>query len=269
MNEFKIVGILNITPDSYFDGGKFTAIDAAIEQAGKMINEGADIIEIGGESTGPGSKDVSGEEEMRRILPIVRAIQSRYPNAQLSIDTHKSAIAKAALEEGVTMVNDVTAGRSDPNIFRIVAEADASLVLMYAKDTTPRTTIEKTQYDDVIRTISGFLSERKSAAIEAGVASGKIILDPGLGHFVSSDPQYSFEIIRRLRELRSLGSPLFLSPSRKSFLAGPHNLPTAERLPATVVASAVAVQNGAAYIRTHDVHAVRLGCETAMELLFK
>lgn len=241
-------------------------VDAALARVDQMISEGADIIEIGGESTGPNAPEVTLEEELARVLPIIRAVRSAFPSQKLAVDTYKAEIAAQALDEGVTMINDVTAGRGDADLFSVVAKAQASLVLMYAKDATPRTTVRETTYADVIATISLFLHTRKAAAIKAGIAQDHIILDPGLGHFVSSDPAYSFEIIRRLPELLSLGSPLLLSPSRKSFLAGSEQLKTIDRLPGTIAASALAVFQGASYIRTHDVLEVRRGCEVAREM---
>ncbi|MDA1209119.1 MAG: dihydropteroate synthase [bacterium] len=258
--DLQIVGILNTTPDSYFDGGEFNAVDAAVKRAGEMIEQGVDIIEIGGQSTGPGSTNVSIEEEINRTIPIIKAIKAAYPDAFISIDTFQSEVAKQAIEAGVMMINDVTAGRGDSEVFNVVSAGNVPIVLMYAKDSSARTTKEEMQYDDVIATITVFLSERKAAAVHAGIADNNIILDPGLGHFVSSDPCYSFEIIERLHEFQELGCPLFISPSRKSFLAGKENLPTADRLPATIAASVMAVKNGATYIRTHDVAEVRRGC---------
>lgn len=263
---FSIVGIVNTTPDSYFDGGKYVDIDDAVWRAGEMLQRGADIIEVGGESTGPGSKDVSAEEEHRRVIPVVKAIRDVYPNAPIAVDTYKSAIAKDAIDVGATMINDVTAGRGDSDMFAVIAKTSVSYVLMYAKDPTARTTVEAQEYDDVIETIRSFLQERKEAAESAGIRADQIILDPGLGHFVSSKPEYSFQVLTRLNELTDLGSPLFLSPSRKSFLAGSENLPPEDRLPGTIAASAIAVQNGAKYIRTHDVLAVRRACEVANNL---
>ncbi|TSC57343.1 MAG: dihydropteroate synthase [Candidatus Peregrinibacteria bacterium Greene0416_19] len=260
----RIIGALNITPDSFYDGGRFEDPQAAVDHAGQMLADGADIIDIGGESTGPHSPTVPEEEELRRVLPVIDAIRRKFPDALLSIDTYKSAVAKAAIERGVRMVNDVTAGRSDPRMFSTVASSGASMILMYAKDPTPRTTVEERRYDDVIATIREFLRERKQSAIDAGILPDRIILDPGLGHFVSSDPRCSLEILARLAELADLGCPFLVSPSRKSFLAGSENLTTADRLPGTVAASAIAVLHGASYIRTHDVLEVRRGCEIAM-----
>lgn len=266
MERIQIIGIVNVTPDSYFDGGKFATVDAAVKHAGAMLQEGADWIEIGGESTGPNSKDVSLEEERARTMPVIKAIKEMYPKAQIAIDTYKASLAESAIAAGASMVNDVTAGRSDPAIFGVVQKRNTPIVLMYAKDPVPRTTVEARQYDDVIATVREFLEARKQAALAAGIAPDRIILDPGLGHFVSSDPNYSFEIIARLSELAELGSPLLLSPSRKSFLAGCENLKTIDRLPGTIAASAIAVLHGASYIRTHDVAPVRRGCEIAQAI---
>lgn len=258
-----IVGVLNVTPDSYVPESRATTVNDAVARAGQMLQDGADIIEIGGESTGPGSKDVRLDDELSRVIPVIQAIRKAYPDAVLSLDTYKAAVAREGLEEGVTIINDVTAGRGDADLFKVVADAGAFLVLMYAKDAGPRTTVREDRYGDVIATITKFLSGRKGVAEAAGVPSAKIILDPGLGHFVSSDPAYSFEILARLRELRALGCPLLVSPSRKSFLAGSEQLPVKDRLPGTVAASAIAVLNGADYVRTHDVPEIRRAVEIA------
>ena len=248
----QIVGILNTTPDSYYDGGQYTSTEASVKRASKILEEGGDIIEIGGESTGPGSSDVSLDEELGRVIPVIEAIREQYPDAILSVDTYKSEVARACLDRGVTMINDITAGRGDPDLFSVVSTYEAKIVLMYAKDNTPRTTIADIAYDDVIATISTFLQKQMEAAQAYGISKDNIIIDPGLGHFVSADPAYSFEIIDRLGELKSLHCPILVSPSRKSFLAGPTNLPPSERLPATLEVTERAVGNGARYVRTHD-----------------
>lgn len=260
-----IVGVLNVTPDSYFDGGKWNSIDLALRRAEEMIAEGADWIEVGGESTGPNSKDISLQEEIDRTIPVIKEIRKRWGSCQISIDTYKSAVAREAIAAGASMVNDVTAGRGDRSMFAEVAKCAevAKLVLMYSKDPTARTTIQPIQYTDVIETIKQFLSERIDAAVAAGIPRDRIIIDPGLGHFVSSEPRYSLEIIRRLSELQTLGCPIFLSPSRKSFLAGSANLPPSERLPATIATSAIAVLHGASFIRTHDVADISSACAVA------
>ncbi|MDD5623305.1 MAG: dihydropteroate synthase [Candidatus Peribacteraceae bacterium] len=265
MGTVRIVGVLNVTPDSFYEGSRFPSVDAALRQAEQCLKEGADYLEVGGESTGPGSNDVTVAEELERTMPIIEALRRDFPEALLAIDTWKATVAGEALARGVMMVNDVTAGR-DPEMFPRVARSGASLVLMYAKDTSPRTTIREVQYDDVVRTVMDFLRAQKGIALKAGVAPERIILDPGLGHFLSSDPCFSLEILARLSEIVALGSPVLVSPSRKSFLAGREQLKTAERLPGTIAASAIAVLHGATFIRTHDVQAVRRGCEIAEEI---
>lgn len=262
MQDVQIVGVLNTTPDSYFDGGKYSAVGQAVKRAEEMIAEGVDIIEIGGQSTGPGSQDISVDEEYSRTIPVIQAVHEVQPDVRLSIDTYQSTLAQAALKAGVTMVNDVTAGRGNPDLFSVLASSEADLVLMYAKDNSPRTVVADTQYDDIIVTISVFLQERIDHAIRSGIDASRIIIDPGMGHFISSDPQYSFEVIARLQELTSL-APVFLSPSRKSFLAGVENLPPPDRLPGTIAASVCAVQNGARYIRTHDIATIRRALEVS------
>ena len=257
------VGILNVTPDSFYDGGQNDSVEKALERVGQLLADGADIIDIGGESTGPGSEDVTEQEELNRVLPVVEAIIEKHPDAVLSIDTSKSTVAKASVDAGVSLVNDVTAGRGDPAMLEVVAALGVPLVLMYAKDSSSRTTTEAREYDDVLATVKQFLEERKDAALQAGVLQENIILDPGLGFFVSGEAGYSLEILSRLSELQPLGCPLYVSPSRKSFIAGSEKLPPEDRLPGTIVASAIAAVNGAQYIRTHDVTEVRRGVEIA------
>jgi len=189
MGKVQIVGILNVTPDSYFDGGKHADVAAAVERAGRMLAEGADIIEIGGESTGPGSKDVSLEEELSRVIPVIDGLRARFPSARLSVDTVKSIVAAEALRAGASLVNDVSAGRFDQKMYSVISPSAGALVLMYSKDSSPRTTIENRQYDDFVGTVKAFLRERMLAAELAGIDRARIVLDPGLGHFVSSDPR--------------------------------------------------------------------------------
>jgi dihydropteroate synthase len=227
-----------------------------MKHAETMIADGADILEIGGESSGPSSEDVSSEEELRRVLPVIEALRLRFPSTRLAVDTTKAIVAKEALLRGVCMINDVTAGRSDPHILHVCAEYACDFVLMYSKNDSPRTTIEQKMYTDIIATIHSFFEERIESAVIAGIARENIIVDPGLGHFLSSDPQYSFEVLKQLSRFSDLGS-VFISPSRKSFLAGPRNLPANERLPATLAATMLALQNGASFIRTHDVAETR------------
>lgn len=251
-SKISIVGILNVTPDSYFDGGKFVTAESIGERAKQMAEEGADIIEIGGESTGPGSIEISSEEEMKRVVNALEAIRNVLPDHPLSIDTYKSEVLDAASKYSISMVNDVTAGRADPKLLMLAAKMNIKVVLMHAKDPTPRTTRDTIEYDDVAKTVRTFLFERVKLAKKAGIKDEHIILDPGLGHFISADPRYSFELLFQLEEVTQ-PYPSFVSPSRKSFLAGTENLPVSERLPATLAATALAIEHSARYIRTHDV----------------
>ena len=247
-----IVAVVNVTPDSSVDGGKYTTESAVKKRAEECIAQGADIIEIGGESTGPGSCDVTEEEELSRILPAIDVVRSLLPDTWISVDTWKSVVAHAALEAGADSINDVTAGRGDNAMFRVLADVACPCVLMYSKDPTARTTKESKQYDDMMGTITAFLQDRVGIAIKAGIKKERIIIDPGLGHFVSSDPTYSFQILARLADFTTI-APVMVSPSRKSFLAGALHHPPSQRLAATLAATSVAALNGASFVRTHDV----------------
>lgn len=249
-----IMGVLNVTPNSFSDGGKYRDPEVAALHAEAMIKDGADIIDIGGESTGPDSTDVKPEEEIKRVIPVIKAIKNRpslegHSDVFISVDTYKPEVAKAALSEGAGMINDVTALRSGSELASVVAQSNAFLVLMYAKDSTARTTREATQYKDVIKTIMEFLEKRIAVAVRAGVDRKKIIIDPGMGAFISGDPKYSYEVLRRLPELKKLNAPILIGASRKSFLPGPMR----ERLIPSVIAHTAAVQNGASIVRVHDV----------------
>lgn len=255
-SEPHIVGILNVTPDSYVDGGQYGTLEQALKRARECYEEGASIVEVGGESTGPNSQDVSEEEELRRVLPVVRSLRQAFPNRWISVDTWKASIAEAALKTGADMINDITAGRGDPRMFELIAKSGCPYVLMYSKDASARTTKQEKEYADVLTTIHTFLEERIALAKRAGISTSQIIIDPGLGHFVSSIPSYSFQILEHLEHFKDL-APIFISPSRKSFLAGPENLPVSKRLSATLAATKTATQHGASFIRTHDVLATK------------
>lgn len=265
--EFKtpiIMGILNVTSDSFSDGGKYYEIESrkqkaesrggsAILRAVEMIKEGAAIIDIGGESTGPGSKDVSCEEELKRIIPVIKELRKQNSDIWISVDTYKSNVAHEAIKAGACIINDVTALRGDPDMARIIAKLDVPVILMYSKDSTARTTSGKVQYNDVVEIILKFLDERTKYAISVGIRRENIIIDPGMGAFVSGDPKYSWEILERLREFEVLGFSILIGASRKSFLAGPTKLPPNERLEASLEAAKFAVKNGASILRVHDV----------------
>ena len=240
--ETKIMGILNVTPDSFYDGGRFES-DDLVSAARQMVKDGATILDIGGESTGPGSVDVSLEEELLRVVPAVRAVRAALPDVMISVDTWKSEVAEAALEAGAMMINDVTAGRGDERIFGVAARFGVPIVLMYSKDNSPRTTREDVQYDDVMAVVVDFLRGRVELAREMGVK--EIIVDPGMGAFVSADPLYSWEIIERIEELYSLGCPVLVGTSRKSFLGE-------DRLGGTL-ATTLDLWGRVDFLRVHDV----------------
>lgn len=242
----QFVGILNLTPNSFSDGGRFKEFggeEDSVEVARQMLKDGATVLDLGGESTGPGSTDVSIEEELGRVLPILKRIRAALPEATLSIDTWKSEVAAAALEAGADWVNDVTAGRGDPRIFEMVAKYGVPMVLMYSKQNSPRTNRDVVEYEDVMKTIKDFLRERIAVARAAGVK--EIIVDPGMGAFVSGEAKYSFEILSRIEELRELGCPILVGSSRKGFLGEDHlgmTLWTTQELVGKVD-----------YLRVHDV----------------
>ncbi|MBU1018994.1 MAG: dihydropteroate synthase [Patescibacteria group bacterium] len=229
----QVMGICNATPDSLFDGGSVR----------EMIEAGASIIDIGGESTGPGSKDVSGGEELERVLPIITEVRRDFPDVFISIDTYKADVAANAIEAGVDMVNDVTAGRGDERMFSVVSDLEVPYIMMYAKDATARTTTDEVEYEDVMRTIIEFLESRVQSL------GSNVIVDPGMGAFVSGNPRYSYEILSRLDELRVLGCPVLVGASRKSFLGGE----VSDRLEGSLAAACAAAMNGAKIIRAHDV----------------
>lgn len=246
------MGILNVTPDSFSDGGKCNTQEKALLRAKQMERDGADILDIGGESTGPGSKAVSLKEELKRVIPVIQAIRaiSRIP---ISVDTYKAGVAEAALQAGADMINDVTALRGDVKMGRVIAKYKCQVVLMYSKDSTARTAIEEKRYKDVVKTIKQFLRARIDYAQKQGIVKDQIIIDPGMGHFVSALPGYSYEIIARLPELKQLGLPILIGVSRKSFLGGKLENRDERGIPLT----ALAYINGACIIRTHKVGKTR------------
>jgi len=238
------MGILNVTPDSFYDGGKYDELENALKRIEEMIEQGADIVDIGGESTGPGSAEVSVEEEMGRVIPTIeKAISGK--RLAISIDTYKFEVAREAIKLGAQFINDITAGRGDEKMFGLIAKTGCKYILMHSKDNSPRTTIQQLQYEDVLETIHEFFEDRIREALNAGIKKEQLILDPGLGHFVSSDPKYSWKILNNLEFLHDFGCPILVSPSRKSF--------TGKTLEGTLEATKIAVEHGASIVRTHDI----------------
>ncbi|MBT5016186.1 dihydropteroate synthase [Candidatus Peregrinibacteria bacterium] len=256
------MGILNVTPDSFSDGGDLDGseggvlVEAVVQRAQKMILEGADILDIGGEATGPGSKDVSLEEELSRVIPVIKAVRAELPEVWISVDTWKAEVARQAIVAGADMVNDVTALRGDEEMANVVLENEVPICLMYSKDGNARTTTDSIEYDDVMVTIKDFLRERVEMAQQKGIP--QIILDPGMGVFVSMNPDYSYEVLEKLRELEELGFPILVGTSRKSFLTARfgEKVPK-ERLEGSVMTTLQAALNGAHILRVHDVKETR------------
>lgn len=247
-----VMGILNVTPDSFSDGEQFFSLESALERARQLIREGADIIDIGGESSRPGAQPVPAEEELRRVIPVIRAIRAESA-VPISVDTYKASVAEAALEAGANMINDISALRFDPQMVRVVAQARVPIVLMHMRG-DPRTMQQNPVYTDVVREIKEFLAERIAFARAHGIE--QILIDPGIGF--GKTVAHNIEILRRLSELTELHCPILIGTSRKSFIgwlgsAGAEPLPIDKRLEGTIASTACAVLNGAQVVRVHDV----------------
>lgn len=243
-----VMGIINLTDDSFSGDGLGADASAAVEQALRMADEGADILDIGAESTRPGSEPVAEEEEARRLIPVIEAVRQRV-DLPLSVDTSKPAVARRALQAGADIINDV-AGLRAPGMIEVAAEAGAPVVIMHMLG-TPRDMQRDPRYDDVVSDIKTFLAARIAAATAGGVAETQIIVDPGFGF--GKTAQHNLELIRRLGEFRDLGRPILIGPSRKSTIGLVLGLPAEERIFGTAAACAAAICNGADIIRVHDV----------------
>lgn len=243
-----VMGILNITPDSFSDGGAWIDPDRAVRHARAMVRAGADLIDIGGESTRPGSLPVSAETEMKRILPVITHLARE--KILVSVDTSKASVARAAVRAGARLLNDVTALRGDPKMARTAARARVPVILMHMKG-TPRDMQRSPGYEDVVREISAFFREILRNALRAGIERDKIILDPGIGF--GKSPEHNLEILRRLDEFRSLGCPLAIGTSRKSFIGRALGRPVNDRVCGTAATVAAAILRGASIVRVHDV----------------
>lgn len=246
----RVMGVVNVTPDSFSDGGVYNALPRVHQRILRMIREGASIIDVGGESTRPHSLHVSLQQEMERVKPIIDNIykEKLFFRADFSIDTYKAEVAEYALTHGFIMVNDVTAFRGDPKMIDVLLRYMPYSVLMYSKDSTPRTTRKETIYRDVMLTIQSFLSDSVHTLVSKGFSKNKIIIDPGMGAFVSNNPSYSFEIIDRLSELKDVGCPILIGVSRKLFLRDHKNCDLI-----SAMLSKKAINNGASIVRVHNV----------------
>ena len=244
-----MLGVVNVTPDSFSDGGVNYEPANAVASARRMHAEGAALVDVGGESTRPGAEAVSADEELRRVVPVLEALRDEVP---VSIDTSKAVVARRALELGATLVNDVTALRGDPGLAAVVAESDTYLCLMHMQG-EPRTMQADPRYDDVVSEVAAFLEQRLGAAVAAGIAEERICLDPGIGF--GKTVEHNFELIRRLGELTSLGRPIVVGISRKSSLGKLLGDPAATTgsVAASVGAAVAAYERGATILRVHDV----------------
>jgi dihydropteroate synthase len=256
------MGIVNVTPDSFSDGGLFLDPNNAIAHGRELVAEGANLLDVGGESTRPGAEAVDAEEERRRVLPVVEELAGA--EAPVSIDTSKRAVAEAALDAGAKMVNDVTALRAEPELAGLCADRGCEVVLMHMLG-TPRTMQEDPSYDDVVDDVKDFLAERIKFATSEGIAEERIWLDPGIGF--GKTVEHNLELLRRLGELRELGRPLVVGTSRKSFIGKLTGAPVDQRLGGTIASCVLAYANGVEMLRVHEVGPVREGLRTAGAIL--
>ncbi|MCQ8264768.1 dihydropteroate synthase [Streptococcus suis] len=247
-NQVTIMGILNVTPDSFSDGGNYNEVEAALVQVEKLLADGATVIDVGGESTRPGASFVSEEEEIARVVPIIRAIKESY-DCLVSIDTYKTGTARAALEAGADILNDVWAGLYDGEMLALAAEYQVPIILMHNQ--------KEESYEDVVVEVKNFLAERAQAALDAGISADKIWLDPGFGF--AKNIQHNLDLLQGLDQITGLGYPILFGISRKrvvDYLLGGNSLPT-DRDQATAALSAWSVQKGCKMVRVHNVAANR------------
>jgi dihydropteroate synthase len=247
-----VMGIVNVTPDSFSDGGMFEDADAAVAHGLRLLEEGADLLDVGGESTRPGSDPVGAEEESRRVLPVLEGLRRGAPEALLSVDTRSAVVAEGALAAGAALVNDISAG-ADPDMFGVVAASGAGMILMHMRG-EPKTMQQDPRYDDVVAEVRGFLAERLEAAVAAGVGRDRLAIDPGIGF--GKNLQHNLELLRSIGSFRELGVPVLVGVSRKRFigeLSGASD--PADRLEGSVASAVWGATNGVDVVRVHDVAA--------------
>jgi dihydropteroate synthase len=247
-----VMGILNVTPDSFSDGGRFLAPPAALDHAIAMVEQGADFIDVGAESTRPGSRAVPAKEQLARLLPVLRAVKKR-AKVPVSVDTTSATVAQGALREGADVVNDVSALTGDRRMAAVVARAGVPCILMHMKG-RPRTMQRNPEYSDLMSEVVGFLAAALGRGEQAGIERRQMLVDPGIGF--GKTAAHNLEILRRLAELRSLGAPVVVGPSRKRFIGAVSDAPPGERLEGTIAACVLAAANGANVLRVHDVKPV-------------
>ena len=252
--EYRLMGVLNVTPDSFSEGGRFLTGEDAVAHGRELIAQGAEILDVGGESTRPGAEPVGAGEESERVQPVVAGLADA--GAQISIDTSKLAVAELALQAGASLVNDVTAFRAEPALAGLVAERGADCCLVHMRG-EPRTMQSEPRYDDVVSEVKAFLSERLEFAVSEGIAEERVMLDPGIGF--GKTVEHNLELLRRLPELLDLERPLVIGTSRKGFLGklAPSSPGPEGRLPGTIATNVMAFERGASVFRVHDVAPVR------------
>ena len=252
--ETLVMGIVNVTPDSFSDGGKFFSPEVAISHASKLIAQGADIIDIGGESTRPGAEQVSESEELKRVIPVIEKIRTDNPTILISIDTTKASVAKHAVEAGADIINDVSGLSFDNNMIGIVESFNIPVVIMHMKG-NPQNMQLNPKYKDIVNEILDFFKMKIKIAIQSGINRSMIILDPGIGFGKTVD--HNFELLSRLNEFNVLELPIMIGPSRKSFIGITLDLPPEDRVEGTAAAVSAGVMNGASIVRVHDVKSMK------------
>jgi dihydropteroate synthase len=248
-----IMGVLNVTPDSFSDGGRFVDEEAAFQHAVRMAEEGAAILDIGGESSRPGSEPVALEEEIRRVIPTMRRIRATFPDLLLSIDTYKAETARQALEAGADIINDISALRADPGMINVLKGSEAGVILMHMRG-TPKTMQIEPRYDDVVREVFGFLRDRRDDLVRSGIDPARIAVDPGYGF--GKRLQHNAELVRQVGQFTELGQPIVVGISRKSLIAhllGDPKLRSEDRMWPTVALTSLLREKGARIFRVHDV----------------
>ncbi|MCH2574918.1 dihydropteroate synthase [Candidatus Poribacteria bacterium] len=247
--ETGIMGIINVTPDSFSDGGKYANVEAAVMRAKQMVADGADIIDIGGESSRPGAEPITANEECRRVIPVVQALAEQF-QIPISVDTYKAKVAREALSAGACVINDITALHGDPNMCQIVADAQAGVILMHMQG-VPATMQKAPTYQNVVAEVHAWLTEVASQAVDRGIDSSRIMIDPGIGFGKTID--HNLEILRHLMQFRGIGYPMLVGVSRKKFIGRILDLPVHQREEGTAATVAWSIINGANVVRVHDV----------------
>jgi dihydropteroate synthase len=247
---FAVMGIVNVTPDSFSDGGRYLDAGTAVDHGVELVRDGASILDVGGESTRPGAEPVGEAEEMHRVVPVIQQLRARLPEVRVSIDTCKASVARAALDAGADLVNDVTALRGDPEMAPLVAERGVEVCLMHMLG-QPRTMQDDPRYDEVVGDVARFLVQRIEFAVAHGVAEERILLDPGIGF--GKTLEHNLELLSRLDEIVALGRPVLVGTSRKSFLGRLTGREVDDRLAGTIATNVMAYERGARIFRVHEV----------------